>query len=130
MSDMCSHGKVDIIELSVPAKAEYVSIVRLTASRISSRMGFDLDQVEDINVAVSEVCNKIIGISGCDNVYTVKFMLEHPTLKVAFESCTVKPEHFFENDDGLGISLINALMDVARPELPNTILLISKKLSL
>ena len=41
------------IELRLPFKAEYVSVARLTASGIASRIGFDIEAIEDIKVAIA-----------------------------------------------------------------------------
>jgi serine/threonine-protein kinase RsbW len=42
----------DNIVMVLPYKPEYVSIVRLTLSGIASRMGFDIEVIEDMKVAV------------------------------------------------------------------------------
>src|SRR5699024_5720393 len=44
----------DFIEMKVPAKAEYVGIVRLSTSGIANRMGFNYEEIEDLKVAISE----------------------------------------------------------------------------
>jgi len=51
---------LDTVSVLIPPKAEYVSIARLTASGIASRMGFDIDEIEDIKVSISEVINRMI----------------------------------------------------------------------
>jgi serine/threonine-protein kinase RsbW len=50
----------ETIRLSFPINAAYVSSARLTASSIANRMGFDIDEIEDIKTAVSEACTYII----------------------------------------------------------------------
>jgi serine/threonine-protein kinase RsbW len=50
----------DIIDLSIPAKADYIGVVRLTISGIASRMGFSYDDIEDIKVAVSEAITNAV----------------------------------------------------------------------
>lgn len=45
---------VDHIELTLPAKAEYIGVARLTISGIANRMGYSYDDIEDIKIAVSE----------------------------------------------------------------------------
>jgi serine/threonine-protein kinase RsbW len=45
---------MDEIKLSLPAKPEYVSVARLTASAVAARIGFDIDAIEDFKAAVSE----------------------------------------------------------------------------
>jgi serine/threonine-protein kinase RsbW len=51
---------VDYIEMNIPAKPEYVSIVRLTLSGISSKMGYSYDDIEDLKIAVSEACTNAV----------------------------------------------------------------------
>jgi anti-sigma regulatory factor (Ser/Thr protein kinase) len=48
------------VSLTVPMRAEYVSIARLTAAGVANRVGFDIEAIEDIKVSLSEVCNRII----------------------------------------------------------------------
>lgn len=50
----------DCIKLSFPVNAAYVSSARLTASSVANRMGFDIDEIEDIKTAVSEACTFVI----------------------------------------------------------------------
>ena len=48
------------VRLSVPASLEYVRIVRLTASGVASRLGFDVDEIENLRVAVDELSSTIV----------------------------------------------------------------------
>lgn len=47
--------------LKLPAAPESVAIARLTASAMASRMGFTVDEVEDLRIAVSELCSVLFG---------------------------------------------------------------------
>jgi serine/threonine-protein kinase RsbW len=49
------------VHLIVPAAAEYLRLVRLTAAGLASRMGFTFDEVEDLRIAVDELCFLLIG---------------------------------------------------------------------
>lgn len=51
---------VDVIELKVPAKADYVGVVRLFVSGVAHRMGFSYDDIEDMKVAVAEACTNVV----------------------------------------------------------------------
>ncbi|HOJ12230.1 MAG TPA: ATP-binding protein [Clostridiales bacterium] len=122
----------DIIELSLPFKPEYVSIARLTSSAVASRIGFDIETVEDIKVAVSEVCTKYIKKgSNCANHYKLIFKVFKDCLEISFD-CQDKTLKciFSQEDDGLAISIINALMDEVKlcSEDENYLLNMSKKL--
>ena len=50
----------DFIEMKVPAKAEYVGVLRLSISGIASRMGFSYDAIEDLKVALSEAATNVV----------------------------------------------------------------------
>lgn len=50
----------DVVRLSVPAALEYMRIVRLTASGIASRLGFDIDEIENLRVAVDELASTVV----------------------------------------------------------------------
>lgn len=50
----------DFIEMKVPAKAEYVGVIRLSISGIASRMGFSYEAIEDLKVALSEAATNVV----------------------------------------------------------------------
>ena len=50
----------DSISMALPSKPEYVGVVRLTVSAIANRMGFNIEEIEDIKVAVAEACKSEI----------------------------------------------------------------------
>ncbi|MGE6632116.1 anti-sigma B factor RsbW [Bacillus sp. NPDC077027] len=51
---------VDLIEMKIPAKPEYVGIIRLTLSGVASRMGYAYEEIEDLKIAVSEACTNAV----------------------------------------------------------------------
>lgn len=48
------------IKLTIPKKSEYMSTIRLTTSALSNLNGFNVDELEDIKVIISEVCTFFI----------------------------------------------------------------------
>ena len=46
----------DVIRMSIPAKPDYILAVRLAVSAVAERMGFDIDDIEDLKVASAEGC--------------------------------------------------------------------------
>ncbi|WP_058305771.1 anti-sigma B factor RsbW [Gracilibacillus massiliensis] len=120
----------DFIEMRVPAKAEYVGVVRLSTSGIANRMGFSYEEIEDLKVAISEAMS-----NATEHAYeneeagevTVGFALYSDRLEVmvadrgeSFDLKKVKEgigpyQNNQSIDDmregGFGLFLIEALMD-------------------
>lgn len=48
------------IELKIPASAQWVRVVRLTVAGVASRLHFNVNDVEDIKLAVAEAVNNAI----------------------------------------------------------------------
>jgi serine/threonine-protein kinase RsbW len=103
----------DTIELVLPLKPEYVSVARLTASGIANRVGFDIETIEDIKVAISEVCTKIVNIgSKVSDKYSIVFEILPDKLSVRFLCDDKSLKCIFRNTtDELSLSIITALMD-------------------
>lgn len=50
----------DIVRVTVPGSLEYIRIVRLATSGVASRLGFDVEEIEDLRVAVDELASVAI----------------------------------------------------------------------
>ena len=58
------------IELTVPADRNMMLIIRMTTSGVMSRVGFTLDEMDDMKMAVDEACNlMLLQKPGCDMLY-------------------------------------------------------------
>ncbi len=51
---------MDNILLKIPKKSEYMSTIRLTTSALANLNGFNIDEIEDIKVIISEICTFFI----------------------------------------------------------------------
>ena len=51
---------MDKVLLRIPKKSEYMSTIRLTSSALSNLRGFNIDEIEDIKVVISEICTFFI----------------------------------------------------------------------
>lgn len=57
-------GDGDRVVLSFPARGDLVVLARLVASAISTRVGFDIEELEDLRLAVGELC--LLALQGSD----------------------------------------------------------------
>lgn len=100
----------ETIELTLPINAAYVSSARLTGSSIANRMGFDIDEIEDIKAAVSEACTYIIKqYTSTQNSFRIMFHLIDETLKITMVLRNSIKASNSSND--MGLLMIQALMD-------------------
>lgn len=103
----------DNVTLLLPAKGEYVSTARLTASSVANRIGFNIDEVEDIKVSVSEVCTMILSKAG-DNLrqYRISFEIMCDKLEITFTGIEAELGCLeSSSEDEFGLYIIKALMD-------------------
>jgi hypothetical protein len=75
----------ETIRLTVPAALEYVRIVRLTASGVASRLGFDVEEVEDLRVAVDELASLVVE-SADGSELAVQFAVRDDILRIEGEA--------------------------------------------
>ncbi len=54
----------EAVGLSIPVQSDLVILARLTAATVASRAGFDVEEVDDLRLAVDELC--VLVIDGAD----------------------------------------------------------------
>ncbi|MFH1519502.1 MAG: ATP-binding protein [Candidatus Omnitrophota bacterium] len=116
------------VELKIPAKSEYMNVVRLAVAGIGERMGFSVDDIEDIKIAVAEACINSIrhgyqGKKSEENLVYMRFLIYPRKLKIVIKDegggfDTSRVGEYLKKADsdkiegiGLGIYLIKTLMD-------------------
>lgn len=52
------------VKLVVPAQPEFLRLARVTAAGLAGRMGFGYDQIEDLRLAIDELCFGLTGPTG------------------------------------------------------------------
>ncbi|SHH78076.1 serine/threonine-protein kinase RsbW [Caloranaerobacter azorensis DSM 13643] len=116
MVEAANQNKGDIIKLTIPAMAEYVSVVRLTSSAIASRIGFDIEEIEDIKVAIAEACTMIIKNGEKQNI-DINFEILADILNISVQAkyfvCQERDNKVFDvyDNKSLSILIIESLMD-------------------
>lgn len=49
------------VDLSIPVQADLVVLARLTAATVAGRAGFGVEDIEDLRLAVEELCLSLVG---------------------------------------------------------------------
>jgi hypothetical protein len=71
----------DEVVLVVPAAPEYLRLARMTAAGLASRIGFTYDDVEDLRIAVDELCFVLVG-SGRTGSIALTYCIENNALTI------------------------------------------------
>ncbi len=72
----------DLVELQVPASGAYLTVLRTTAARLAARIGFTLDDIEDLRIAVDEAGAMLLPLATSDSTMQCSFQLQTDTLDV------------------------------------------------
>lgn len=120
----------DYIEIRVPAKSQYVSVIRLAVSGLGTRIGFSYDEIEDLKIAVGEAVTNVVHhayneneegeiVIGCALFeHKIEIMVADYGNSFNFEEVKLKIGPYHENENvamlregGLGLYLMETLMD-------------------
>ena len=108
----------ETIKMEIASNPQYVSVIRLTTSGIANKIGFCLEDIEDIKVAVSEACTNAIKHS-LDNKFSVEYTIFENGLIITiidsgkgYDVDSIDVPNLEEpKESGLGLFIIQSLMD-------------------
>lgn len=72
----------DTIRMTIPALLAYVRLPRVAIAGLATRSGFSYDEVEDLRLAVGEVCQVLLDGADRDGTLTIDFTLARGTVRV------------------------------------------------
>jgi len=102
----------DSVQLKIPSKPDYISLVRLTASSIGHKCGLNIDEIEDIKVSIAEACINSLSLTEKETIF-IDFNIDEDRLLIKVSDTKKNiPEGLEEaKDRELGILIITSLMD-------------------
>jgi len=77
----------ELVELSIPALPELLSLPRLVAAAVAARSGFDIEEVEDVRLAIEELCLAAFEGRGAGRL-RIRFGMRPKNMEV---DCTFEP---------------------------------------
>lgn len=119
------------IDLTIPKKSEYISTIRLTTSALSNLKGFNVDEIEDIKVIISEVCTFFISNLECNNEpFNIKYLINDNNLTV--EVTDLNSGEFTEknkNNSEMCVMIIESLADCYNIDFENKKIVFEKSIN-
>ena len=112
---------MDNLKFTIPGKPEYMTMIRLATSSIAAQAGFDVDQAEDIKIAVVEACKNVSchGSEGYSDKYEIEYTVDRGSFVVrVVDACD---QHSLEKlsqqclncpqEGDIGMILLHSLMN-------------------
>jgi anti-sigma regulatory factor (Ser/Thr protein kinase) len=103
----------DIVELTIPVTADLLVLARLTAATVASRADFDIEEIEDLRLAVDELCISMIhGVE--EGRLGLQFSRDEDEIKVSCRylgELRTAPSPSEGSLDGLSGQILDALVD-------------------
>jgi hypothetical protein len=100
----------DEVLLIVPALPEFLRLARVTAAGLAGRLGFNYDEVEDLRLAIDELCFGLTGPTGRRGTVELRYILSEDGLVVEGRG------HFVDDIAPVGLTelsevILTALVD-------------------
>jgi serine/threonine-protein kinase RsbW len=108
------------VELRIPSKPEWVAVARLAVAAIANRLPFSVEEIEDLKLAIAEACTICIqqgsGLETIDitcdaSTAQLRVTVRDDRYRLRSETGSTRPAAAAAEGEGLGIFLIQALMD-------------------
>jgi anti-sigma regulatory factor (Ser/Thr protein kinase) len=73
---------METVSIRIPASPAYLSVVRLVASGLASRLQFTIDEIEDLKIAVDELSAYLTGAQGRDGMLEIDFSVDENRIAI------------------------------------------------
>ncbi len=130
----------DLLKFLIPGKPEYFKIAKIAIGSAAGMANFDIQAIEDIEIAVGEACKNISchGFAGFSNFYEVQCEIDPEKITITVTDCC--GEHEIEKykkpcldcpkEGDLGIYVMKSLMnevEIIRADSGNSIRMVKNK---
>jgi serine/threonine-protein kinase RsbW len=139
MNQAVEHVVPELVELRIPARAEWVALARLAAATVANRLQFPIEEIEDVKLAVAEACTAVIQHENHGEFIQLTCEALEDSLRVRIHDAGRHGVHVndrarmnFEEARiaGLGVFLIRTLMDEVsydvHPQLGTDLLMVKR----
>ncbi|HWC11873.1 MAG TPA: ATP-binding protein [Acidimicrobiales bacterium] len=63
------------VRLEVPASPAFFRVARMMAAGVASRLGFTLEEVDDLRIAIDELCFCLVGRNGRPGTLSLRYVM-------------------------------------------------------
>lgn len=109
MSNDADPGAVTELTLVIPATNDHIRFARLMASAVGSRLGFGYDTLEDLRIAVSELCTSLTEGTPGDGLLTLTYHGDADGVRVTGQAPIAEESPLPEPPGELTLQILNAV---------------------
>ena len=95
----------------MPASPDLLRVARLTAAGLANRVGFNVDEVEDVKIALDELCFSLLGDGAGSGTLDLRFVLEPGALVIEGAGPSDGAQDRDEETEEFAALLLAALVD-------------------
>jgi serine/threonine-protein kinase RsbW len=66
----------DTVKVRIPATTTHVALLRAAASALAARLDFPVDRITELQIAVDEVCSRLMAVSEEPSFIRMEFVVE------------------------------------------------------
>ena len=99
------------VRLEVPASPEYLRLARIMAAGVASRIGFTFDEVEDLRIAIDELCFSMVGPKGRAGSLRLRYVMLPDGLAVEGAAHFTDDAHPVPGLSNLSRQILSAVTD-------------------
>ena len=99
------------VRLTMPATPQLLRVARLTAAGLAGRLGFSFDEIEDVKIAVDELCFALVGSRGRAGSLTVTYRLGDHALTIEGEGTFSEGNEQAPAPSDLSAQILAAVVD-------------------
>lgn len=82
-------GVRDVVTVRLPADSAYLSVLRTATAGLAARLDFNLDEIEDLRIAVDEACAMLLAQAVPGTDLTCEFELTEDAMRISVSVLTV-----------------------------------------
>lgn len=118
---------MSIVTLAIPAHAQHVALVRTAAASLAAHVGFTIDRIDDVRLAIDEAVAVSLPFADVDQTVGIEIELVTAGLEIRIQTATTHTTRPAENT--FAWTVLGALVDELCARVDDGTLHISLRLS-
>jgi len=121
------------VTIKVPARAEYVSVIRTLAATLAARCDLTVDEIDDLRIGVDEACGLLLSLAPAGSEAASTEKTDPPALtstftlregSIAMYACVDVEVGVHPDDSGFAWTVLHAVADEVHVEVQDSLVAI------